>query len=120
ASSSTNSPTAAFSSCTSSALIALAGGRCNVMIANVSSRSTSSVSYAIQGDSSQEHGGDRVRGVAQPVFSLSEHPRRSDLIHGAEERLRRHLDGHVAANHPGGLTILEDRRDQREVRGDLV
>src|SRR5258706_9222362 len=111
-SSSTSSPRAASSSWTSGSLMALAGGRFSVMTAKPSSRLTRSVSYAIDGHSSQEDGGDGGRGVAQPVFAFAQHPRRRHLIHRPEEDFGRDFDGQVAPDRSGSLALLEDRSDQ--------
>src|SRR5438552_17192087 len=108
-SSSTSSPKAALSSRTSGSLMALAGGRFSVMTAKPSSRSTRSVSYAIDGHSSQEDSGDGGRSVAQPVFALPQHPRRRHLIHRSEEDFGCDLDGQVAPDRSGDLVLLEDR-----------
>src|ERR1051326_855606 len=120
ASSSMNSPSTALSSCTSSPLIAFAGGRLSMTTAKLSSRVTTSVSYAIDGDSSQEHGCHGVRRVAQPVLPLAEHPRRRHLIHRTEQHLGRDLHGDVAPDRARRLPFLEDAADQLEVRGHRV
>src|SRR5215470_684586 len=104
----------------SSALMALAGGRFRVMTANVSSRATSSVSYDIVEDSSQEDRGYGVGRLGQPIAALAQHPRRRHLIHGAEQHLGRDLGRHVPADLAGGHSLLENGLDEREVGGDLV
>src|ERR1051325_3138707 len=119
-SSSAKPVTASLSSRTSVSLIALAGGRLSVMTAKLSSRLTSRVSNAIDGDSSQEDGGDGVRGVGEPVLPLAEHPRRRHLIHRTEQHLGRDLHGHVVAEDARGLALLEHGADEREVRRHLV
>src|SRR5688500_13591046 len=78
---------AAFSSCMSGSLMALAGGRFSVMTRKDSSRVTSSVSYGIATDSLDEDGGHRLRRVDEPVGTLAEHPRGGHLVHGPEEHL---------------------------------
>src|SRR5438552_976324 len=119
-SSSTNSPKAASSSWTSGSLMALAGGRFSVMTAKPSSRSTRSVSYAIDGHSPQEDGGHGGRSVTQLVFPFTQHPRRRHLIHRPEEDFGCEFDGQVAPDRSGNLALLEDRSDHLAIRGYLV
>src|ERR671937_1797816 len=111
---------ASFSSRMSGSLMALAGGRLRVTIANVSSRVSTSVSNPIAGDSFEEDVGHRLRGLHQPVAALAEHPGGCQLVHGPEEHLGRDLDGQIRAKDAGVHTLPQDRADQVEVRGDLV
>src|SRR3989442_1233070 len=101
-------------------LMALAGGRFRVMTANDSSRPTSSVSYAIGRDSSQEDRGHGLRRVGEWIAALAQHPRRGHLIHGAEQHLGGDLHRHVLADLPGRHSLLENGLDEREVGRDLV
>src|SRR5215470_42636 len=95
------SDNAAFSSCMSGTLMALAGGRFKVMMTKLSSRLRMSVSYGILdllwvgGDALQEQIGDGRRRGHESVTALAEHPRRGHLVHCAEQHLRRNLDRQV-------------------------
>src|SRR2546421_2252533 len=120
ASSSRTELSASFSSRMSGSLMALAGGRLRVTIANVSSRARTSVSNPIAGNSFEEDVGHGLGGVRQAVPALAEHPGGRDLVHGAEEHLGRDLHGQVAAEHARLHALLEHRADEVEVGGDLV
>src|SRR6266404_2255266 len=100
---------ASFSSRISGSLMALAGGRLSVTIANDSSRARMSVSNPIAGDSFEKDVGHGLGGVRQAVTALAEHPGGRDLVHGAEEHLGRHLHGQVGAEHAGLHALLEQR-----------
>src|SRR5919205_3785055 len=84
ASSSRTELSASFSSRMSGSLMALAGGRLRVTIANVSSRPSTSVSNPIAGDSFEEDIGDRLGGLYEPVAAFAEHPGGRHLVHGPE------------------------------------
>src|SRR3990170_9066396 len=111
---------AAWSSSTSFSLIALAGGRFRVMTAKVSSRSNSRVSNAIGTDSFEEDGGDGLRRLAQAVLPLAEHPGGRELVHRAEEHLRRDLHRHLLADLAGEHALPQHVGDHLEVRGHLL
>src|SRR5262249_33021163 len=104
----------------SCSLIAFAGGRFSVSTTNDSSRANSSVSNAIGRDSLEKDRRYRLGGVAEPVGALAEHPRRRDLIHGAEQHLGGELDGQIAAHLAAGDALLQHAADQLEVGGHLV
>src|SRR3990172_399597 len=111
---------AAWSSSTSFSLIALAGGRFRVMTAKVSSRANSSVSNAIGTDSFEEDGGDGLRRLAQAVAAAAQDPGGRELVHRAEEHLRRDLHGQLLPEPPGEHALPEHVGDHVEVRGDLL
>src|SRR5262245_11299198 len=106
---------AAARSRTSSALMALAGGRSSVMTAKASSRSRRRVSNAIDEDALQEDRGHRLGRVAQAIRALAEHPRGRDLVHRAEQHLGGELDRHVRTDQAVGDALLQDVADQREI-----
>src|SRR5215470_2072202 len=111
---------ASFSSRISASLIALAGGRFSVTIAYDSSRASTSVSNPISSHSSEKNVGHRLRGVGEAIAALAEHPGSRELVHGAEEHLRRDLHRQPRPEQPRRDALLEDRADQIEVRRDLV
>src|SRR5215510_7681156 len=127
-----SSDSAAFSSRISASLIAFAGGRLSVITAKVSSRVRIKVSYAMRASPLLRIGGPRrgnalhedirdgIRGVREPVAPLAEDPRRRQLVHGAEQHLRRHLHGQIGSKAPCRDPLVEHGADQREVRGDLL
>src|SRR5205823_12540772 len=114
ASSSAKPLTASLSSRMRGSLIAFAGGRLSVTIAMLSSRLTTRVSNAIDGDSSQENGRDGVGRLGETVLPLAEHPGRGHLIHRAEQHLGRDLHRHVVAEEAGGLPFLQHAPDELE------
>src|SRR5213083_987737 len=111
---------ASFSSRMSASLMALAGGRLSVMIAYDSSRSRTSVSNPIAGDSFEEDVGHGLGGVREPVAALAEYPGGRHLVHGAEQHLGGDLHGQVAPEHAGLHALLEHGADEVEVRRNLV
>src|SRR5881296_52485 len=111
---------AALRSRTSSALIALAGGRLSVMTAKLSSRAKSRVSYAMGTDSLEKDGRDRLGRLGQAIGALAEDPRGRQLIHRTEEHLGRDLHRQVAADLSGGGALLEHVVDDAEVGRHLV
>src|SRR5256885_5615869 len=80
ASSSSTEASAALSSVTSSALIALAGGRFRVTTTNLSSRANCKVSNAIGRDSFEEDRRDRLGCVGEAGGALAEEPRSRPLV----------------------------------------
>src|SRR5437764_13246416 len=101
ASSSSTELSASFSSRISGSLMALAGGRLRVTIANVSSRASTSVSNPIAGDSFEEDVGHGLGGLHEPVAALAEHPGGRQLVHGPEEHPGCDLDGEIRAKDAG-------------------
>src|SRR6266849_5872655 len=130
-SSPSSSDRAAFSSRMSVSLMALAGGRLRVMIAKRSSRLRIRVSYAIGRISSRRRAsGERPRpaGTGRPPRArcprAGSHacpaPRTWQSGQCAEQHLGGDLDGELGLEVPLADALLQDRADQREVRGDLL
>src|SRR5438876_9558640 len=97
---------ASFSSRMSASLMALAGGRLSVMIAYDSSRSRTSVSNPIAGDSFEDDVGHGLGGVREPVAALAEYPGGRHLVHGAGQQLGCALHGQLATEQAGLHALL--------------
>src|SRR5213593_660844 len=111
---------AAFSSRMSGSLIALAGGRLSVMIAKLSSRANSRVSYAMGTDSLEEDCRNRVGRLGEAIPALAQNPRGRQLVHRAEQHLGGDLHGQVSPDQPGADALLEHVADHAEVGGHFV
>src|SRR5437867_12154200 len=92
---------AAFSSRMRGSLIALAGGRLSVMIAKLSSRANSRVSYAMGTDSLEEDCRDRFGRLGEAIPALAQNPGGRQLVHRAEQHLGGDLHGQVSPDQPG-------------------
>src|SRR6266849_1974424 len=111
---------AAFSSRMSGSLIALAGGRLSVMIAKLSSRANSRVSYAMGTDSLEEDCRNWFGRLGEAIPALAQNPGGRQLVHRAEQHLGGDLHGQVSPDQPGADALLEHVVDHSEIGGHFV
>src|SRR5919108_1633413 len=101
ASSSRTELSASFSSRMSGSLMALAGGRLSVTIANVSPRPSTGVSNPLADESFEEDVRHGLGGLHEPVAALAEHPGRRELVHRAEQHFGGDLDRQIGPEDAG-------------------